>query len=158
MAYYDIIAKGYDGLYKEEQLNKLSIIKNNIKIDKNLKILDVGCGTGISSQFNCKVIGIDPLSNLIKQNNNKNKIIGLAEVLPFKNNSFDYVISITAVHNFKNIKKSICEMKRVGRQNFVFSILKKAKKFSYIKNIIEKNFRIEKIIEEDKDVIFFCKV
>ena len=42
MGYYSSISKGYDELYGEEQLNKLSIIKNSIKINKSAKMLDVG--------------------------------------------------------------------------------------------------------------------
>src|SRR3989338_3479422 len=154
MDYYDFIAKGYDGLHREEQSNKLLIIKNNIKINKKIRILDVGCGTGISSGFGCFVVGIDPSIGLLKQNNNK-KILGVAENLPFKNYSFDYVVSITSIHNFKNIKKSINEIKRVGKENFVFSVLKNSKRFDFIKNLIEKNFRIIKVVEEEKDSIFF---
>src|SRR3989344_1674223 len=123
MDYYGSISKGYNELYKDEQLNKLTIIRNNIKLNKTAKMLDVGCGTGISSQFDC----------------------------------FDYVISITAIHNFANIKKSIDEMKRVGRKMFVFSVLKKSKKANAIKSLIAKSFKIGKIIEEGKDAIFFCQ-
>ena len=154
--YYDAIAKGYNELYQQEQLHKLSIIKNNIKINKKAKLLDVGCGTGISSDFDCLVIGVDPSIKLLKQNEN-NKVFGIAENIPFKYNSFDYVISITSIHNFTNIKKSINEIKKVGKENFVFSIFKKSKKFNFIKNLIEKNFKIEKVVEEEKDTIFFCK-
>ena len=157
MTYYDTISKGYNELYKEEQLNKLSIIKNNIKINKNTIILDIGCGTGISSELDCYVVGIDPSIELLKQNNNYKKILGIAEVLPFKDNSFDYLISVTSIHNFEDIDKSIKEMKRVGKDRFVLSILKKSAKFNFIKILIEKNFKVENLIEEGKDVIFFCK-
>ncbi|MBI2101186.1 methyltransferase domain-containing protein [Candidatus Woesearchaeota archaeon] len=157
MAYYDVIAKGYNELHRGEQLNKLSIIKENIKINKNTKILDVGCGTGISSGFECFVAGIDPSIGLLRQNKNGKKILGAAESLPFKANSFDYVISVTAIHSFKNIRKSMEEMKRVGKGNFVFSILKKSGKFGYIKKMIEEKFRIWKAVEEGKDTIFFCR-
>ena len=156
MAYYDNIAAGYNELYKEEQLNKLLIIKNNIDINKNTKILDLGCGTGISSGFDCFVVGIDPSIELLKQNSNNKKLSSNAELLPFKDNSFDCIVSVTAFHNFKNIKKAIDEAKRVGKEKFVFSILKKSRKFDYIKNLVERNFKIEKIIEEEKDMIWFC--
>lgn len=155
MGYYDFIAKGYNELHREEQSNKLLVIKNNININKKIRILDVGCGTGISSGFGCFVVGIDPSIGLLKQNNNK-KILGVAENLPFKNYSFDYVVSITSIHNFENIKKSINEIKRVGKENFVFSVFKNSKRFDFIKNLIEKNFKIGKVIEESKDLIFFC--
>lgn len=157
MNYYNKISKGYNELYKEEQLKKLSIIKNNIKINKNNLLLDVGCGTGVSSQFNCKVIGIDNSIKLLKININKNKILSNAENLPFKDNIFDIVISMTALHNFNNIESSLKEIKRVGKNKFVFSVLKKSKKISQIKRLIEKYFKMNRIIEGDKDIIFFVK-
>ena len=157
MAYYDSIAKGYNGLYQEEQLNKLFIIKDNIKINKKTKILDIGCGNGLSSGFDCFVVGIDPSIELLKLNKRNTKLLSAAEALPFKDNSFDYVISITAIHNFKNIKKSLNEIRRVGRNDFVFTLLRKSRKFDFIRKLIEKNFTVEKVIEEHKDTIFFCK-
>ena len=157
MNYYNKISKGYNKLHKEEQLKKLNIIKNNIKIKKSDLLLDVGCGTGISSKFGCKVIGIDPSAELLKLNKNKNKFLGNAEKLPFKSNVFDFVISVTAVHNFKDIERALKEIKRVGKNNFVFSILKRSNKFDEIKKSIKKHFKIEKEIEEDKDIIFYLK-
>jgi len=157
MTYYDAISEGYERLYKEEQQNKLGIIKGNIKISQNTKILDVGCGRGISSDFDCLVVGIDPSKELIRLNKNNSKLIGVAEFLPFRDNSFDYVISVTAIHNFKSIKKAVAEMKRVGKNNFVFSVLKKSGKFGYIEKLIEENFEVRKIIDEGKDVIYFAK-
>ena len=157
MQYYDSIAKYYNELHEEEQTGKLSIIKNKIKINKKTKILDVGCGTGISSNFDCFVIGVDPSMGLLRQNKNSRKLLGIAESLPFKDKSFDYVVSVTAIHNFKDIRKALAEIKRVGKKNFVFSVLKKTKKFNYIRKLIEKNFKINKIVEEEKDIIFFCQ-
>ena|SRR3989338_2492543 len=156
MDYYTLISRGYNELHMEEQLNKISIIKDNIKIGRSSKILDVGCGTGISSDFGCFVVGVDPSIGLLKQNK-RLKVASAAENLPFKSHFFDYVISVTSLHNFSNIAESIREMKRVGKRDFVFSILKKSKKFEGIKGHIEKNFRINKVAEEEKDSIFFCK-
>ena len=150
------MARGYNELYGHEQSKKINIIKNNIKVNANAKILDVGCGTGISSNFNSFVVGIDQGIELLKQSN-KLKILAFAEYLPFKDRSFDYVISVTAIHNFKNIRKSMKEIKRVGTKNFVFSILRKSKKYNYIKRLVQKDFRIYKSIEEGKDTIFLCQ-
>ena len=156
MGYYDAVSKGYNELHGEEQLKKLSIIKGNIKISKGMNILDVGCGTGISSDFGCFVVGIDPSIGLLTQNKST-KLLGIAEYLPFRDNSFDFVISVTAVHSFNDIEKSISEMKRVGKKNFVFSILRRSKKSGLIRDLILKNFRVLKIIEEEKDTILFCE-
>ena len=156
MDYYNSIAQGYEELYGEEQLNKLRIIKRNIIISRNTTILDVGCGTGISSSFGCFVAGIDPSDKLLRRNNNPLRVIGIAESLPFKDGSFDYVISVTSMHNFNDMHRSISEIKRVGRKNFIFSILRKSADFEAIARIIGDNFKVNEIIEEDKDLIFFC--
>ncbi|MBI4451848.1 class I SAM-dependent methyltransferase [Candidatus Woesearchaeota archaeon] len=156
MPYYDFIAPAYNELYGKEQLSKISLIKKNIKISREANLLDVGCGSGISSDFDCFVVGIDPSFNLLKISK-KPKAMALAEKIPFKENSFDYVISITSIHNFEDVNKSISEMKRVGKRHFVFSVLKKSSKFSQIKELIVKNFKVIKEIVEEKDTILFCE-
>jgi len=157
MEFYNQTAKGYDELHSQEQLAKLTIIKDNLEIKSNDLLLDVGCGTGISSQFDCNVIGIDLSLPLLKLNKNNKKIQSAAERLPFKDNIFDCVVSVTSIHNFEDIESSLKEIKRVGRNKFVFSILKKTNHFIEIENLIKKYFKIDKVIEEEKDMIFFCK-
>ena len=158
MDYYSQIAKGYYELHSREQLKKMSIIKRILKVSKSTRMLDVGCGTGLSSKFDCFVAGIDPSMGLLRCNKNANRVNGAAESLPFKDKSFDQVISVTSMHNFENIGKSISEIKRVGKRNFVLSILKKSAKFALIHDLIKENFRINGIVEEDKDMIFFCSL
>lgn len=153
MTYYDSIAPGYNELHKEEQLNKLKIIKDNLEINKSDKLLDVGCGTGFSlDYFDCDFTGLEP--NKKMAGNNKKIIIGKADNLPFENNSFDIVISVTAIHNFDNIEKGLKEIKRVGKNKFAFSVLKKSKSFEKIKKLIYQLFNVKKEIEEQKDFIF----
>ena len=135
----------------------MNLIKSKIKIGRNSKLLDVGCGSGVSSDFGCFVVGIDTSMGLLKNNKNKMKITGVAEMLPFKDHSFDWVISVTAMHNFDDAEKSVSEAKRAGKDDFVFSVLKKSKKFDKIREIIHKNFEVYNAVEEDKDVIFFCR-
>ena len=47
-------------------------------------------------------------------------------------------------------------MKRVGKNKFAFSVLKKSEKLDKIKKLIEKIFTIKHEIEEEKDIIFIC--
>jgi len=157
MDFYRLVAKGYDKLYGEEQKIKLDIIKKNLDIKSNDLMLDVGCGTGISSDLNCKVIGIDPSLELLEQNNRINKkILARAENLPFRDKTFDKVISVTSMHNFDDVKEGIREIKRVGKKDFAFSIMKKSSKSGSIRQIIKNNFKIKKIIDGKKDWIFIC--
>ena len=158
MNYYNSISESYNELHREEQLSKIRLIKDNLKIKNQDLLLDVGCGTGIfAEEFNCIKIGINPSIEMLKQGKNAFYIQAYAENLPFKDNSFDVVISVTAIHNFKNIKRGLEEIKRVSRKNVVLSILKKSAKINEIKDNIQKLFKITKTIEENQDIIFFAK-
>ncbi|MBS3152840.1 class I SAM-dependent methyltransferase [Candidatus Woesearchaeota archaeon] len=156
---YDTIAKSYNELYIEEQLRKLNIIKKYLKIKKNHKLLDVGCGTGISTNFfDCKTFGIDKSKEMIEQGNG-NLIQSLAEDLPFKDKYFDIVISVTSVHNFDNPKKALKEIQRVkkSKAQVVITLLNKSIKYNKIKELIKKYFEIISEIDEDKDTIFILR-
>ena len=153
--YYDTIARGYGELHREEQLNKLNIIKKNIKIGKNALMLDVGCGPCFSTEiFKCKVVGIDPSIKMLAQAKNGLFVMGRAEHLPFKDGCFDVAISVTSVQNFDDVKKALLEIRRVSNDRIVLTALKKSKKLDQVQNLICKLFSVKKIVEEDKDLIF----
>jgi ubiquinone/menaquinone biosynthesis C-methylase UbiE len=161
MTYYDEIAKGYDELHREEQENKIGIIKQKLKVNPEDKLLDVGCGTGVATRpWRCKRFGIDPSKKLLEKAKQAdldgNYALAPAEKIPFEDNSFDIVISITAIQNFDDIEKGLKEIKRVGKGRFVLSFLKKSGKAEMIERLINHIFQnIYKRVEEEKDIIFF---
>ncbi len=161
--YYDSISEGYEELHKDEQEAKLRLIKANISVKASDKLLDVGCGTGITSQFSeygCFVVGADPSIKLLQKaekNGLKNRVCAEAEHLPFKDDSFDIVISVTAIQNFHDIEKSLKEIRRVGKDRFALSFLKRSSKKDIITENIKKLFKVVKEIEEEKDIIFIAK-
>ena len=159
MNYYNQISQGYEELHKEEQEKKIEIIKKYLKPKPVDKLLDVGCGTGLTTEpWNCIRFGIDPSKKLLEKAKDKNQDIeyklASAENIPYKDNFFDIVISITAIQNFDNIEKGLKEIKRVGKERFILTFLKKSSKKDLIEKTIKKLFKIDKIIEEDKDLIF----
>jgi len=157
MEYYDEISKGYDELHGEEQKKKAKVILDNLEIKPSDKLLDVGCGTGIATElFPCDKTGIDPSKELLKHAKFPVKQ-AFAEDLPFPDKSFDIVISLTAVHNFKNVKKGLEEMQRVAKRDIIISVLKKSMKFKEIENIIKELFEVKARIDALQDVIFFCR-
>lgn len=92
------------------------------------KILDVGCGKGFLLYDFTKVVpglelhGIDISEYAIE--NAKEEIkdrlqVGNATSLPFPNNYFDFVYSITTLHNLHcyDLDKALREIERVGKQN-----------------------------------------
>lgn len=146
---YKTIAKSYNELHKEEQLNKVKLIIKLLNI-KNEKVLDVGCGTAFYSNLFKNYTGIDPSKEMLEQSK-ANVIHGLGEDLPFKDNSFDTIISVSAIHNFKDPIKGINEIKRVSKNKIAISVFKRAKNFK----IIEKELKDFKKLEEEKDIIFY---
>ncbi|MBD3303714.1 methyltransferase domain-containing protein [Candidatus Woesearchaeota archaeon] len=156
MNYYDETARGYNELHGEEQLKKLKIIANEIKVNKDTKLLDVGCGTGLSAKvFYCNITGIDPSKELLKQCPFKT-IKAKAESLPFKGNEFDVVIAVTSIHNFDDIEAGLKEIKRVGKDWFALTVLKKAGNADEILEKIKQIFKIKQQIKEGKDRILIC--
>ncbi len=158
MEYYDYIADGYDELHEEEQLAKCRLISRYFD-KENKRILDVGCGTGIATAFFKCDTGIDPSEKLLEKAEEKFPgtlfIECAAEDLPFEDNEFDAVISVTAIQNFENIEKGLSEIKRVGKE-FVLTFLKKSEKKDVIEALINSIFSVEKRVEEEKDIIFLC--
>ena len=87
--------------------------------------------------------------------------ISSAEKLDFENETFDLVISLTAIQNFEDLDKSFNEMKRVGKNKFVLTFLASVKNKNEIDkkikehfNLFESEFKIREIIES-KDNIYF---
>jgi len=158
MNYYNEISKGYDELHGEEQMRKARIIAGRLDPAKNDCLLDVGSGNGAYlALFDCQVTGIDPSEELVNKYGGEHKlIVGKAENMPFQDNTFDIVMSITSIHNFDSIEKGLKEMRRVGRDGFVFSVLKKSKNAARIEKLINKFFVVDEIVEERIDRIFFC--
>ncbi|MBD3355020.1 methyltransferase domain-containing protein [Candidatus Woesearchaeota archaeon] len=160
MTYYDEISEGYEELHKEEQLKKIKLVADHLNVKKEDKLLDVGCGTGLTTEsWNCKRYGIDPAPKLLEKARSKDKVeykLAPAEKIPYPDDFFDIVISITAIQNFEDIEKGLKEIKRVGKDRFVLSFLKKSDKRDFIEELITRLFKVEKILIEEKDEIYFC--
>ncbi len=157
MTYYDEIAQGYNELHGEEQGKKLRLIASYIQTKDSDRILDVGCGTGLSAKYlKGKITGIDPSEALLKQCPFQT-IKGIAESLPFPDHSFDLVVCMTAIHHAENVEKALSELKRVGKNQWVISVLKKSEKKERMGEWIKRQFKVVQEIEEEKDVIFILQ-
>jgi ubiquinone/menaquinone biosynthesis C-methylase UbiE len=102
------------------------VVKDFIKywgIENNSSVLDIGCGKGfmlydfVNELPKLKIEGIDISTYAIK--NCKKEVrnylnVGNAKKLKYKNNSFDYVISINTIHNLE-INECIDALKEIER-------------------------------------------
>lgn len=103
---------------------------NHYNMKDGYKILDVGCGKGfmmydfLKLNPNLEVRGLD-ISKYAKTNAKKevaNLIeLGNANKLPYKNNSFDLIISINTIHNLNkdDLKLSLKEFCRVSKNSYI---------------------------------------
>lgn len=133
--------------------NSITIIKEltqNISIDKGMRILDLGCGMGLTSiylaqQFDVEVYAVDlwisatDNYNRFKELNLHNSIIPLnceANALPFANEYFDAVVSVDSYHYFGNNKTFFEEkIKPLIKPNGQVLIAFPSMKQDYTKNI-----------------------
>ncbi|OGH18551.1 MAG: hypothetical protein A3F31_05065 [Candidatus Levybacteria bacterium RIFCSPHIGHO2_12_FULL_38_12] len=100
------------------------IIRKELPIRNNTKILDIGCGTGILSQYfsNADYIGIDIDQNLIDFAKKKYpyKFITMSgDKITFPSNSFDAILIVGVIHHMNNNVSTnvLLHMKRILRKN-----------------------------------------
>ncbi len=107
--------------------------KDFYKLNKNSSILDVGCAKGFMLHDfkklipGIKVSGIDisnyAISNCIETVKSDLRVAD-ARDLPFEDNSFDLVISITTIHNFdiEGCKTALKEIERVSKKDSFITV------------------------------------
>ncbi len=151
MAYYGEISPGYDELHGEEQAAKAGLVEANCRL-KGL-LLDIGAGTGFSTrlfQGKAECIALDPSFEMVEGFSGL-KVVARAEELPFRDNCFDSVVSLTALHH-ADLKQAKREIERVLKKEAVVAIsfFKRAKNFSKARALF-KGFRE---IDAGKDLLF----
>lgn len=166
----------YDNRYRKIQENKYQIFLKNQDLNEKL-ILDLGCGTGLLIEYlNMKNFNISNLdfyvaldiswnmllefkSKLDKINplNNLSLVLSDIENLPFRENKFSLIFSITSFQNLPNMNEAIIETLRVSKNNadFTFSILKKKLNSEMLLKFLKPFTEIEEVLTRNdlEDVI-----
>jgi SAM-dependent methyltransferase len=130
--FYRIFSAAYDilnpDLYTDSMRDE---IVSQIKIGADLRVLDVGCGTGyttlgvLNRRDVCEAVGLDmnpvQLNRAVKNLHSKKARLSIsrgdAENLPFIDNSFDAVISVGALEYFSDPERVLKELARVTSSN-----------------------------------------
>lgn len=108
------------------------LILKALKPARGESILDIGCGTGSFLQTyldeGIEVTGLDPSPYMldIAQKNIGNRVDfhrGLAEDLPFDDNSFNYACLITTLEFVEDPKKALEEACRVAKDKIFIGVL-----------------------------------
>ena len=91
--------------------NIQSILKNN----KQWNILDIGCGYS-ANEYATTICDVQDLSNFYKE---KNFVKLKNNILPFKDNQFDFVIASHVMEHVKDLKFFINELERVSKKGYI---------------------------------------
>jgi len=159
----DFMSIGIHRLWKKDMINWMAPFPK-----KNL--IDMACGTGDvgklfleSTNYEGKVLFVDPNSKMIKKGIarlKKHKNIswkkGSAEKIPAPNNYFDYYCISFGLRNTKNINKSLKEAYRVLKPGGRFLCLEFSKVQNSQLNMFYKNYskiipHIGKIVVGEKE-------
>lgn len=178
---YNSSSAFYDNRYRKIQERKYQIILNNYDLNEKL-ILDLGCGTGLLFTYfiNLKneqkdnfyfYVAIDiswKMLLIFKSKLNKfkakNGFLVLADIdaLPFRENMFNTIFSLTSFQNLPNINKGVKESIRVSRDDadFKFSILKKKLNLEMLLNFLKSLTEVEEIVKREdlEDIIILGKI
>ena len=144
---YNSSFEHYDDRYRSIQLQKYELAFKGANFESKL-ILDAGCGTGLLydhllkhlsklKNFRTCLICLDISLNMLKKIKIKEEfkerkanvclILSDMENLPFRENFFDLIVSITSLQNLPDIFQGVSELIRISKRGteFYLSILKK---------------------------------
>ena len=182
--FFNIIAPFYDkGLLGKFLFNIIYRTTDEIKIKKNSRVLDAGCGTGNllyileRKNLNLKLYGIDSSEKMLKIARKKAMTADIRNISvmnldkKFKKNYFDYIFSVDAFHHFPNREIVMKSFHRILKHNgkliitdfdfgvvfnFIFSALEPGNTGNYSKEQLRKLFKESGFfVEQQKKIGLF---
>ncbi|MBI4156001.1 MAG: class I SAM-dependent methyltransferase [Candidatus Zambryskibacteria bacterium] len=132
---FGILSKDYDAARRGYPKELFAYLKKLVP-GKHLKVLDIGCGTGISTrqlkERGFSVTGVDKDQAMVAIARQKTSdilyVVTDVHKLPFDNEEFDLITAFTSFHWFTD-RKSTTEIKRVLKRGGVFfTVWKKSSK------------------------------
>ncbi len=141
MRRYDLTAEMYERRYAEEQAVKYKAALKHIVINKDSKVLDVGCGTGLLFSHIAAeaqiVLAVDISSRLLQQGKERSRgfcrvhlVKADADHLPFINNQFNVILAFTVLQNMPKPLETLNEIKRNAQQGASIGVTGLKKIFS----------------------------
>ena len=118
----------YKGVIKYIQLKRFKLCLRLLNETKYSRLLEIGYGSGVFlptlQKFTNELFGIDihtknKLVEEILENNNvmSQLLSGSASSMPFENESFDCIVSISAIEFIDKLEAACTEIKRILRKN-----------------------------------------
>lgn len=156
----------YDNIWKQFDDSRFSVwnfVKKFLQDKKHMKGIDIGCGNGKNMNFinNINFYGIDNCKALVNVCKNKNLHVTIANCLdiPYKDNSFDFSMSIAVFHHLmSDIKRinAVKEMIRVTKRDgeCIFSVwsLENQNKENKVRKFKTGDNYVDWIRKKDKEI------
>ena len=152
IAHYEVFAKEYDQSSKKHEWFSPEILFGLMfeYVKNKEKLLDLGIGTGQSAMpfhaIGLKIYGLDGSNEMLKKCKRKAiadelKLFDLSTTppLPYKNNSFKYIISNGVFYFFENLESFFSEAKRILKPNGFFAFTVENLKSGYSQKYVNKD-------------------
>ena len=139
--------------YEEWFVQNAAVYSSELKAIKDISgvpenAVEVGIGSGLFAEPLGIKTGIEPSEAMREKAKERgiHVVDGVAEYLPWKNNSIDYVLMVTTICFVDDVKKSLSEVYRVlqNRGNFVIGF-------------VDKNSPVGRIYQKNKEESLFYK-
>jgi len=129
---YDPIAKKYNRRYRQDQRQgTLNALRRILSEKSPERVLEVGCGTchwlGLLSDSRLhKLVGVDKSIKMLNEAAPSNQLLlcqGAAENLPLRNEAFDFIFCVNAIHHFFEPKMFIIQTGRLLKAGGTLGII-----------------------------------
>lgn len=152
MHFYESFADEFDSKMNMYDTNKrLDVFFNEMLKNEQIQgkqVLDAGCGTGwfsmAASKAGAVVTSMDLGEKLLSQVQKKcdtKRVVGSVLDMPFKNDTFDFIISSEVIEHTPSPNTAICEMYRVLKPGGTL-ILSTPNKFWYWSLKVAEKFKL----------------
>lgn len=135
-AFFDQLAEEWDLMFTAEDLERLTHIVDKLNVTKGLKILDLGCGTGILFDMlrrqvgeEGSVTGVDFSFEMAQKAHrnfpfvNVNVVDADASALPFADDTFDMIVCFSSFPHFTDKQAALDEAHRVMKKDCTMHII-----------------------------------
>ncbi|MCW4052879.1 MAG: class I SAM-dependent methyltransferase [Candidatus Bathyarchaeota archaeon] len=129
---YNRTAHIYDLRYEDEQRSKFTAVLNNLNVDSDSLVLDLGCGTGLllsKLRGAREIVGLDISREMLHRAKlivgcieNIHLVLGDADNIPLRCSHFDLVFAITLLQNMPNPSSTLQEIKRITKPNALINV------------------------------------
>lgn len=112
---------------------EFELLRRLLQPEAGESLLDIGCGTAyftrrFAGEAGLRAVGLDPNASWVNfarahRSGTEQYCVGIAETLPFGDQSFDFSISVTALCFVDDARQAVRELLRVTRKRFAIGLL-----------------------------------